>query len=89
MNTRIEKDTMGEIVVDSDVLYGAQTARAIENFPISGSPVSSLVIRALGQIKSAAANVNRDLGKLDPSLASAIEKAAGEVHDGDDVSSGE
>src|SRR3954468_12045611 len=73
MDSRLEKDTMGEMRVPADALYGAQTARAIENFPISGRPFPRSFIRALGLIKSAAAKVN---GRAD------IEKAAEEVVEG-------
>ncbi len=85
MNTtgfRIEKDSMGEVRVPDDALYGAQTQRAVENFPISGIRFSREFIRALGEIKLAAARANLDLGFLDPVLASAIVRAAREVIDG-------
>jgi len=82
MDKRIEKDSMGEMEVPGDALYGAQTARAVENFPISGTGFPRELIWALGLIKHAAAEVNRDLGKLDPDLADAIMRAAREVIDG-------
>ena len=66
MSARIEKDTMGELTVPEEALYGAQTARAVENFPISGSGIGREMIRALGLIKKAAAVVNREIGRLDP-----------------------
>ncbi len=81
-NTRIEYDSMGEMEVPSDAYYGAQTARAIENFPISGIRKHSLLVKALGMIKKAAAESNLQLGLLDKKTASAIVKAADEVIDG-------
>ncbi|MGA2712114.1 MAG: hypothetical protein ABSG41_03330, partial [Bryobacteraceae bacterium] len=56
--TRIEHDSMGAMAVPADVLYGAQTARAVENFPISGMRLQHPLIRALGIVKAAAAHVN-------------------------------
>jgi len=79
MTHRIEQDSMGEMKVPADALYGAQTARAVESFPVSGQPLPPELIRALGWIKQAAAEVNRDLGKLAPKLAAAIAEAAAEV----------
>jgi fumarate hydratase, class II len=79
---RTEKDTMGKMQVPADALYGAQTQRAVENFPISGRPLPPEFIHALGAVKTAAAEVNRELGLLDPALAGAIAKAAAEVTDG-------
>jgi len=79
MRSRIERDTMGEIRVPEGMLYGAQTARAVENFPISGLGLDQEMIRSLGLVKKAAAIVNKDLGKLDPKLADAIADAADEV----------
>jgi len=73
---RIEHDTMGEVRVPADALYGAQTQRAVENFPISRLRFSRAFIRALGLIKSAAARVNGELGELPAELAAAIERAA-------------
>lgn len=81
--TRIEKDSMGELQVPTDALYGAQTQRAVNNFPISGLRMPRLFIQALGLIKASAARVNQDLGLLDPSVADAIIKAATEVAQGD------
>jgi len=81
-NTRIEYDSMGEMEVPSDAYYGAQTARAIENFPISGIRKHSLLVKALGMIKKAAAESNLQLGLLDKKTAGAIVKAADEVIDG-------
>src|ERR1022692_4630720 len=84
MNTqfRIEVDSMGEVLVPADAYYGAQTARALENFPISGLRFSRAFIRALGLIKKNAEATNAELGRLDPRLASAIQQAAQEVADG-------
>lgn len=82
MKTRIERDTMGEMAVPAEALYGAQTARAVANFPISGQPIGREMIQALGWIKQAAAEVNRDLGKLPADLAEAIAQAAAEVAEG-------
>ncbi len=79
---RMEKDTMGEVRVPADAYYGAQTARARDNFPISGAGIPRLVIRALGMIKAAAAAVNRELGSLEAKAAKAIGAAAEEVVEG-------
>jgi fumarate hydratase class II len=83
MSPRKERDTMGEVELPSDALYGAQTARAVENFPVSGQGIGREMIRALGLIKRSAALVNSELGQLDAKLAAAIERAAGEVAQGD------
>ena len=79
---RVEKDTMGEVRVPSSALYGAQTQRAVDNFPISELRFQPSFVRALGLIKRAAAMVNRDLGLLAPDVAAAIERAAAEVESG-------
>src|SRR6266850_4146447 len=79
---RIESDSMGEMRVPANAYYGAQTARAVENFPISGLRFSRPFIRALGLIKKHAASVNKSLGLLDSRLADAIQRAAQEVIDG-------
>ena len=79
---RIESDSMGEMRVPADAFYGAQTARAAENFPISELRFSRSFIRALGLIKKHAAMANHSLGLLDPTLAEAIQRAAHEVVDG-------
>ncbi len=79
---RIERDSMGELKVPADAKWGAQTQRAVENFPISGLRMPREFIRALGLIKKAAALANRDLGLLDDAVAEAIAAAAGEVADG-------
>ena len=77
VGTRIERDTMGELAVPSDAYYGVQTARAIENFPISPLRMPRSVIRAMGLIKRAAASVNHSLGLLDkkPAMATTARKA--------------
>jgi fumarate hydratase, class II len=79
---RIETDSMGEMRVPSGAYYGAQTARAVENFPISGLRFSRRFIRALGLIKKHAVITNRLLGLLDERRAKAIEQAAQEMADG-------
>jgi len=81
--SRIEHDSMGEIEVPADALWGAQTARAVQNFPISGLTVPLPIIHALAQIKSAAARVNAELSAVDPAMADAIAMAADEVARGD------
>ena len=79
---RIEKDSMGEMKVPEDALWGPQTQRAVENFPISGYRFPRSFIRALGMIKAAAAKANMQLGLLDEKTGGAILKAAGEVMEG-------
>jgi fumarate hydratase class II len=79
---RIEHDTMGEVRVPVDALWRAQTQRAVENFPISGTPIESAQIRALAQIKAACAKANAELGILDQDIADAIVAAADEVATG-------
>ena len=87
MEYRIEHDTMGEVKVPVDALYAAQTARAVENFPISGTTLERAHIAALAQIKKSAALANASLGVLDKNIADAIAYAADEVisgkHDGE------
>lgn len=87
MEYRIEHDTMGEVKVPVNALYAAQTARAVENFPISGTVLERQHIAALAQIKKAAALANAKLGVLNQDVADAISKAADEViagmHDGE------
>jgi fumarate hydratase class II len=83
MEYRVERDTMGEMRVPADALYGAQTQRAVENFPIGGLRLPRSFLRALGIIKSAAARVNGRLGQLPPELAASIQKAADAVAAGD------
>ncbi len=80
--TRIERDSLGEMHVPADALYGAQTQRAVENFPISGLRPSRAFIWAMAAIKRAAAEVNLDLGLLDKDKSDAIAKAAQEVIEG-------
>ncbi len=80
--TRLEKDSMGEMTVPATAYWGAQTQRAVENFPISGYRFGRRFVRALGLVKQSAAKVNRDLSKLDPERAELIVKAAQEVVDG-------
>jgi fumarate hydratase class II len=79
---RIEKDSMGEVQVPAQALYGAQTQRAVENFPISGLRLPWAFIRAVVLIKRTAAEVNRDLGLLDEAIALAIVQAAEELLSG-------
>ena len=76
---RIEHDTMGEVRVPKDALYAAQTQRAVENFPISGSGLEPAQIVALARIKRAAAIANRELGILEADVADAIVAAADEI----------
>ena len=80
--TRIERDSMGEMPVPAKAYYGAQTARAVENFPISGLRFSRRFVAALGTIKAACARVNMELGLLDPTIGAAIVGAAMEVAEG-------
>nr|VDG62835.1 argininosuccinate lyase [Streptococcus thermophilus] len=79
---RIEHDTMGEVKVPVNALWRAQTQRAVENFPISGRGLEAQQIRALGLLKAACAQVNKDLGNLDAEKADAIIAAAKEIADG-------
>jgi fumarate hydratase class II len=76
---RSEHDSLGEVRVPADALYGAQTQRAVENFPISGVPMPARFLRALGLVKQIAAQVNGELGELDAARAGAIAAAAGEI----------
>jgi fumarate hydratase class II len=80
--TRIEKDSMGEMQVPADALYGASTQRAVLNFPISGTPLPPALIHAYGRIKKAAALTNAELGVLDGGLAEKIATAADEIISG-------
>jgi fumarate hydratase class II len=79
---RIEKDSLGEVRVPADALYGAQTQRAFENFPISGRRFGRRFIQAMGLIKKAAAETNKELGHVSEDIADAVITAAGEVADG-------
>jgi fumarate hydratase class II len=81
--TRVEHDTMGEVLVPADALYGAQTQRAVENFPISGTRLERRHIEALARIKRAAALANARLGILPDDVAQAIAAAAEEVAAGE------
>ena len=80
---RIEHDSMGELLVPADALWGAQTQRAVQNFPISGQPMPREFIRALGLVKAAAAEVNGGFGLLGKGAAAAIGKAALKVAAGE------
>ena len=80
--TRIERDSMGEMEVPAEAYYGASTQRAVLNFPISGYRLGRRFIRALGLVKYAAAMANESLGRLDAKLAGPIKQAAREVIDG-------
>src|SRR6185436_1563258 len=80
--TRTETDSFGPIEVPADRYWGAQTERSLENFRIGGHRMPAPVVRALGIVKRAAAEVNMDLGKLDPKLGKAIVRAADEVIEG-------
>ncbi|WP_139977966.1 class II fumarate hydratase [Nocardioides litoris] len=77
--TRTEHDSMGEVEVPVDALWRAQTQRAVENFPISGTPIEPALVHALGHVKAAAAVVNGELGVLSPEVAEAVAAAAREV----------
>jgi fumarate hydratase class II len=79
---RTEHDSIGELQVPADALWGAQTQRAVENFPISGQPMPRGFIRALGLIKAAAAEVNADLGLLPAAEAASIRAAALTIAEG-------
>lgn len=80
--TRIERDSMGEMAVPIEALYGASTQRAVLNFPVSHRPVDPLVVHAYGLVKLAAARTNGELGVVDTEKTSVIEKAAREVFEG-------
>ncbi len=79
METRIEKDTMGEIEVPKDAYWGAQTQRSIQNFRIGEETMPYEITRAFSYLKKAVALVNKDLGKLDPKIADAIAQAADDM----------
>lgn len=81
--TRIEHDSMGELQVPADALWGAQTQRAVQNFPVSGRPMPRGFIRALGLVKAAAAEVNAGFGLLPKAKSAAIRKAALDVAGGE------
>lgn len=80
---RIEKDSMGELEVPADALWGAQTQRAVDNFPISSEPMPPAFIRALGLIKWAAAKTNVELGSMDEGVGEAIQSAALKIAGGE------
>ena len=80
---RVERDSLGEVRVPADALYGAQTQRALENFTIGGQTMPAAFIRALGLIKSVCAAVNAELGMLEPAVAAAIQEAGDEIADGE------
>jgi fumarate hydratase class II len=80
---RTEHDTMGEVQVPDDAMWGAQTQRAVDNFKISGQPIDGALIGALAEIKKAAAQVNGELGIIPKGVAQAIAAAAGEVITGE------
>ncbi|MGD8559480.1 MAG: class II fumarate hydratase [Gammaproteobacteria bacterium] len=82
-NYRSEHDSMGEVNVPKDALYGAQTQRAVDNFPISGLTMPRSFIRAMGLIKAAAADTNAQLGELEKAMAEAIIAAAEKVASGE------
>jgi fumarate hydratase, class II len=81
-NTRIEKDPLGELAVPADALYGVQTLRAVQNFPISGLKPLPAFVDATVRIKRGAALTHRETGRLDPRLADAIVQAADEILSG-------
>ena len=82
-NTRIEKDSMGNLEVPFDAMYGANTQRAVLNFPISNLKLSNSLINAITQIKYSAAKVNMDLGLLDQKVSSLIQDACKEILNGE------
>jgi len=84
MSYRTEHDSLGDKRVPAEALYGVQTLRAVENFPITGTPISTFpaLVKALGAIKEAAAEANVELGLLDPAIGDAIVAAAREVQAG-------
>src|SRR5215218_344475 len=81
-DTRIEKDSLGEIEVPAGAYYGAQTERAHRNFPVSGLTLPKRFLAAVAMIKGEAAAVNEELGVVPPDAARAIRQAAGEIIDG-------
>jgi len=82
MRFRVEKDSMGEMRVPEEALYGASTQRAVENFPISGRPMPRAFLRAVGLVKEACAAANEAMGAIEKPLAKAIRAAAMEVAEG-------
>jgi len=83
MEMRLEKDSLGVVEVPAGAMYGAQTQRAVENYPISGMRASQFLIRAMGMVKKAAAEANGELGVVSKERAEAIARAAQEVIDGE------
>ncbi len=83
MNHRIEHDSFGEVRVPADAFFGAQTQRAVENFDLSGEVMPRAFIRALGLVKAAAAQANRDLGLLAPDISSAIQDVSMQISRGE------
>jgi fumarate hydratase class II len=81
-DTRIEKDSLGEIEVPAGAYYGAQTERARRNFPISGLTLPKGFIAAVAMIKGEAAAINEELGTVPPEIVKAIRQAAQEIVDG-------
>ncbi len=81
--TRTERDTLGEMEIPGDALWGASTQRAVLNFPVSGEGLDAGLIRAYGLIKGAAARVNGELGAVSPERVALIERAAAEVREGE------
>src|SRR5437773_12319329 len=79
MSFRTERDPLGEVSVPADAYYGVQTARAVENFRISDLRAPADLVTATILIKKAAADANRDLGRLDPAVADAIVSAADDI----------
>src|SRR5262245_28460097 len=79
MSHRVERDPLGELKVPADAYYGVQTARAVENFPISGLRAPADLVTATILIKKAAAETNVSLGRLDPEIARVVVAAADEV----------
>src|SRR5687768_9360360 len=82
MDTRTETDSLGPVEVAADRYWGAQTQRSLENFPIGDGRMPPALVHALANVKRAAARVHRAAGRLDPRLADAIDRAAGEVTSG-------
>jgi len=82
MQQRTERDSMGEMSVPANALYGASTQRAVQNFPVSGRPVPAAVIRAYAMLKAACARNNAALGRLDEARAKAIEQACSQIEAG-------
>src|SRR5581483_10696710 len=79
---RLEKDSMGELPVRDDALFGASTQRAVVNFPVSGRTLPAGFLRALGLVKLAGAQANEELGLLPPAKSQLIQRAAREIADG-------